>query len=273
MRDVFIDPKKNADEFKLNYDEVLKLLRPLYGLADAGDYWNATMSRHMRDDLGMNPTTGDISLFTKHVGSELCGIAGTYVDDSLLSGNADFLKLSDMSQQKFNSRERQFDHFTFAGVDISTEDDGQFALSQTVYIRKLVVLPEEAIFPEFRSMRAKLSWLTHTRPEIAHFVNSAAQVTEETFDLSHVKLMNSTIKALKKTAERKLLYQNLELKSLRIVSYADASFANNEDLMSQLGFITFLTDKTGRCNLVHASSHKCRRVTRSILGGGSFSVR
>jgi hypothetical protein len=51
------------------------------------------------------------------------------------------------------------------------------------------------------------------------------------------------------------------------VSYTDASFANNEDLTSQLGFSIFLTDKTGRCNLVHASSHKCRRVTRSILGG------
>jgi hypothetical protein len=194
----------------------LKLLRPLYGLADAEDYWNATINRHMRDDLGMNPTAGDISLFTMHVDSELCGIAGTYVDDSLLSGNADFLKLPDMSQQKFDSRERQFDNFTFAGVDISTEDDGQFALSQTVYIRKLVVLPEEATFPEFRSMRAKLSWLAHTRPEIVHFVNTTAQVTEEKFDLSHEKSMNSTTKALKKTAERKLLNHNLELKTVRI---------------------------------------------------------
>jgi Reverse transcriptase (RNA-dependent DNA polymerase) len=123
MRDVFIDPKKNSDEFKLNCDQVLKLLRLLYSLTDAGDYWNATMSRHMRDDLGMIPTAGDISLFTKHVGSELCGIAGTYVDDSLLSGNADFLKLSETSQQKFDSRERQFDIFAFAGVDINTEDD------------------------------------------------------------------------------------------------------------------------------------------------------
>jgi hypothetical protein len=79
--------------------------------------------------------------------------------------------------------------------------------------------------------------------------------------------MNSTIKVLKNTAERNLLYQNLELKTLRIVSYADASFANNEDLTSQLDFIIVLTDKTGRCNLVLASSHKCRRFTRSILGG------
>jgi hypothetical protein len=108
-----------------------------------------------------------------------------------------------------DSRERQFNNFTFAGVDINTEDDGQFALSQTVCIRILVVLPDEATFPEFRSMRAKLSWLTHTRPQIAHFVNTAAQVTEDKFDLSHVKSMNSATKALKETAERKLLYQNL----------------------------------------------------------------
>jgi hypothetical protein len=77
-------------------------------------------------------------------------------------------------EHKFDSRERQFDNFTFAGVDVSTEADGQFELSQAIYIRKLVVLPEEATFPEFRSMRAKLSWLTQTRPEIAHFVNSGA---------------------------------------------------------------------------------------------------
>jgi Reverse transcriptase (RNA-dependent DNA polymerase) len=108
MRDVFIDPN-NSDEFKLDCDQVLKLLRPVYGLADAGDYWNAAVSRHMRDDVGMHPIAGDISLFTKHIDSEFCGIAGTYVDDSLLSGNGNavFLKLSDMSQQKFDSRERK----------------------------------------------------------------------------------------------------------------------------------------------------------------------
>jgi hypothetical protein len=84
------------------------------------------------------------------------------VDDSLLSGNADFLKLSDKSQQKFDSRERLFDNFTFAGVDIGTDDDGQFALSQTAFIRKLVVLHEEPTFPEFRSMSA-IIFEQHTR--------------------------------------------------------------------------------------------------------------
>jgi hypothetical protein len=69
--------------------------------------------------------------------------------------------------------------------------------------------------------------------------------------------MNSTIKAFKKPAERKLLYQNLELKSLRIVVHADASFANNEDLTYQLDFTIFLKDKTGRCNLVVCNTHTC----------------
>jgi hypothetical protein len=35
MRDVYIKP---SAEFELNANQVLKFLRPLYGLADSGDY-------------------------------------------------------------------------------------------------------------------------------------------------------------------------------------------------------------------------------------------
>ena len=54
---------------------------------------------------------------------------------------------------------------------------------------------------------------------------------------------------------------------MRITAYSDASFANNNDLSSQLGYILFLSDSSGRCNVLSYRSYKSRRVTRSILGG------
>jgi hypothetical protein len=43
MRKIVLQPaKKDLDYFEMTSDEVLQLLRLLYGLADAGDYWNAT---------------------------------------------------------------------------------------------------------------------------------------------------------------------------------------------------------------------------------------
>lgn len=60
LRDVYIKP---TGEFELPPNTLLKLLRPLYGLPDAGDYWHATFARHMQNDLGMTQTFGDLALF------------------------------------------------------------------------------------------------------------------------------------------------------------------------------------------------------------------
>ena len=57
----------------------------------------------------------------------------------------------------------------------------------------------------------------------------------------------------------------LDLSSLYIVGYADASFANNRDLSSQLGYVVLLKDKNNRAAIVNYGSWKCRRVTRSVL--------
>ena len=60
MRDVYVRPTK---EFELDESHTLKFMKPLYGLADSGDYWGKTFSTHLRDDLGMTTATGDGALF------------------------------------------------------------------------------------------------------------------------------------------------------------------------------------------------------------------
>jgi hypothetical protein len=95
----------------------------------------------------------------------------------------------------------------------------------------------------------------------------AAQVTEKSFSVTAIKAMNKTILHLKATPKKGITYPRLDRTSLRLKVYADSSFANNEDLTSQLGYLVLLTDKNDRCNIIHYSSHKSRRVTRSVLGG------
>ena len=52
----------------------------------------------------------------------------------------------------------------------------------------------------------------------------------------------------------------------------DSSFANNHDLSSQIGFVIVLADKDDKANILHWSSIKCKRVTRSVLASELYGM-
>jgi hypothetical protein len=56
MRYECVHPPK---ELNLSANDVLKLLKPLYGLNDAGDYWIRTMTHHHKAELGMKTSSCD----------------------------------------------------------------------------------------------------------------------------------------------------------------------------------------------------------------------
>ena len=267
LREVYLKPSK---EFELSANQLLKLLKPLYGLADSGDYWNFTFANHIKNDLHMSNTAGDLSLFFKFANGKLSGLMGTYVDDSLLAGTKEFLMHTDKTLKKFDSKDREYDNTRFAGVYIETLQDG-FKLHQKEYIKRLKNLSTSCSFKEFRSARAQTTWMIHTRPDICCTLNMLAQVTEAKFNKKHVRLLNRTIKNLQSTSTQGLIYQKLDCESLHLKVYSDSSFANNEDLSSQLGYIVLLCDKSNKCNILHFSSHKSRRIVRSVLGGEVYA--
>lgn len=51
--------------FDLKEGEVLKLELPLFGACIVGDYWRVMVHEHIINDLGMDPTSGDQSLYVK----------------------------------------------------------------------------------------------------------------------------------------------------------------------------------------------------------------
>ena len=54
--------------------------------------------------------------------------------------------------------------------------------------------------------------------------------------------------------------------------FIDASFVNNSDNTSQIGFVIVLADSDNNANIVHWSSIKCKRVTRSVLASELYAM-
>jgi hypothetical protein len=64
----------------------------------------------------------------------------------------------------------------------------------------------------------------------------------------------------------------LDLDSLSLLVFTDASFANNKDLSSQTSFIIILIDRNQSINILHWSSIKYKRVTRSVLASKLYTL-
>ena len=270
MRDVYIKP---SAEFELSPDLLLKLLKPLYGLADSGDYWGRTLRDHILKDMGMSATTTDGAFFYKQIANQLAGLCATHVDDCLHAGNAKYSTLSQSIEKTFQCRDREFDKVQFSGVNIEASNNG-FCIHQESYIKTIASLSKDDSFAQYSSLRAKLMWLLQTRPDIACAVAQSTQVTQTRFtsdSTTHKKLLNSVVRHIGKTSAQRLLYPKLDKESIRLQTYSDAAYSNNYDGTSQLGYIVFLADKTNKCQPLYWSSYKSKRVSRSVLGSETMA--
>ena len=264
-RDVYVKP---SPEFNLDSNQLLKLLQPLYGLADSGDYWGRTLKNHLEKELGMKASVADAAFFFKRIKEKLAGLCATYVDDCLQAGTDEFCQQAKCVERKFKCRPRDYDKVQFAGIKIESTPNG-FQVHQKHYISMIEEISKEGSFKDSRSLRAQLSWDTHSRPDITCSIAQAAQVTEDLFNsdcTKHCKGLNSVVKHLLNTTDQVLKFPKLDNKRLRLQVYSDASYGNNFDRSSQLGYIIFLADSNGNCQPLFWSSHKSKLVSRSVLG-------
>ena len=121
MRNIYVRPTK---EFKLKQGELLKLLMPIYGLCERGEFWHETFFKHLHYELRMRPTAGDLSFFFKVLHGKLQGVVGTYVNDTLCAGRMDFEKESEITGRTFVAEKREYEKIIFAGVQVEPADDG-----------------------------------------------------------------------------------------------------------------------------------------------------
>jgi Reverse transcriptase (RNA-dependent DNA polymerase) len=184
QRNVFAGP----NELELAPNELLQLILPLYGITESGDYWGETLTEHQTADLKMTQTTQYFSLFAKHAASKLIGLSGAFVDDLLRAGTLNFKETSQNStKSRFDVKPMTEDNFTFAGFDIRN-NPGHREISQNDYIKRLKLVPAQCRFGDFRTVRAKLQWASHTMPAISFAASRLDQTTATSFSPETIKL-------------------------------------------------------------------------------------
>ena len=273
LREIYVIPPK---ELGLERDILWKVIRPLYGLPESGLIWFETYIGHHHDELRMKSTEVDpCFMYRKGKNESLDGLVCLQVDDSIGAGTPKFLQEEADASKSFKTRTAEIlddgKEVRFNGHYVK-QSEQTIIVHQHPYEQRIPSERIERTPDSFVSNRGKASYLAScTRPDIACAVNQLSQrkadeATEEDF-----KRLDITLKRVREESVE-LLYGNVDLETAEVHVFADASFATNADLSSQLGYVVLLVDQDSNCSLITWSSSKCKRVTRSVLAAELYAI-
>ena len=273
-RDVFIKP---PSELSLPKNIMLKIIRPLYGLAEAGTHWFHTYHNHHVEKLNMITSTFDPCLLIDNSRQQnSCSIVGLQTDDTLILADEDFAakEEAELKKAKFHAKPRQRlstgNPLYFNGAMVKLEVDESITINQSRQISKIQLVKQSP--SEYIAQRARGAYIaTVSQPERAFGFSFAAQVSGKPTE-EQVNFLNKQLTWQSEHPDRGLRYVPLDLATLRVVVFTDSSFANNADLSSQIGFVVLFADKYNNANIIHWASIKCRRMTRSVLAAELYAM-
>lgn len=265
---------------------VMVVVKPLYGIAESGNHWFATYFKHHREKLRLMTSTYDPCLMISEENhpTEL-GIVGVQTDDTLILATEDFLTNEEkrLNEAKFRAKARETlqpeTPLNFNGGVITQEGD-EIILRQKGQGKRLqqINASSEQSYQTYIEQRARGAYLaTICQPEAAFDLSIAAQHKEP--DQGDISKLNKRLKWQIDHPDRGLTYIPLNLQDAKLFLFVDGSFANNKDLSSQLGYeIIIANETTGnddftiKGNLIHWSSTKSKRVTRSVLASEIYGM-
>ena len=278
-------------ELDIGVDNVLRIIKPLYGIPEAGNHWFNTYHRHHLEKLQMIQSTYDPCLLSTKPGDPF-GLLGLQVDDTLFVGDEDFVAAEERELRKANFASKELEQLTiehplkYNGCKISLHPDGSITMTQerqissiaTVKVKPTTLTSSRGVKrlnastkDQYIAHRARGSYVaTMTQPEASFDLSFAAQVTEPSKD--DVQLLNKRLQWQIDNADRGLNMVKLDKNTLRIIVFTDSSFANNRDYTSQIGYVIIVADGENNANIIHWSSTKCRRITRSVLASELYAL-
>jgi hypothetical protein len=266
-RQFFIRPPSELD---LPERSILKVIKPLYGVPEAGAHWFNTYQKHHKNKLSMIESTFDPCLL--HTESIHFGVIDIQTDDTLILADDEFATLeeNELTRAHLTSKKREKLNLTtsikFNGGLISLADKGNSLLltqpkqfdqirlidvktpidliSSRDEVRKMITSKDQYI-----AQRARRAYIaTVSQPEASFDLSFAAQ----TINLKEedAKRLNQRLQWQLNNLTRGLRFVPLNRNQLRLMVFTDAAFANTTDLHSQIGYVVCLTDDV-HANLIH----------------------
>ncbi|KAJ6050709.1 uncharacterized protein N7446_010818 [Penicillium canescens] len=249
-------PKEIKSKFPAG--TIMVVRKPLYGIPEAGTHWWATYHKHHRERLEMVTSTYDPCLLVS-TGKGAFGVVGTQTDDTLILGTDEFATLEEKEL-------RQRD----VTVELRQKEQGKRL--------KLIDHNSKGFKHVYMEQRARGAYIaTICQPEAAFDLSVAAQHQDPTE--ADVNALNKRIKWQMKNQDRGIKYIAIDLSTAKLFVFVDGSFANNKDFSSQIGYEIILANESAQNeefeitgNLIHWSSTKSKRVTRSVLASEIYGM-
>jgi hypothetical protein len=272
------------DKFPPN--TIMVVRKPLYGIPKAGTHWWATYHKHHKEKLAIATSTYDPCLLITTT-DKAFGVVGMQTDDTLILGSKEFdaLEEDELTKAKFSAKPKELlsenNPLIFNGC-ILTQKEGDVAveIQQKEQGKKLkpINFKSKDSKHEYMEQRARGAYIaTICQPEAAFDLSVAAQHQNPTE--ADTSALNKRIEWQMKNLDRGLKYVALDLSTAKLFVFVDGSFANNKDFSSQIGYeIIIANESTGNeefeliGNLIHWSSTKSKRVTRSVLASEIYGM-
>ena len=185
------------------------------------------------------------------------GAQAVLVDDTIGTGSESFANDENLTETYFQTKHRSETFLMrLNGIDIELVNVDNYDLpvmKQRFYSKSIRHLNRTYSPAEFATARGKVAYVAvSTRPDVAYFSAKLAQIKSENVVSEDRKPLYKAISKLQDDIG--LLFPKLDVESVKIVGYSDASFAGNKDLSSQLGVFILLVDKYEKACVIHYAS-------------------
>lgn len=296
---------KNSPSTPLLPGQLARVLKGVFGLADAPREWWLRLSRAM-EDHSWSRSLIDAAMWCLwsedgEGGKALEGIVVAHVDDLLFTGSVKAERSLDQigSELGFGSLDRN--DFTWCGKRIRRANDGTIRISMCEYhenLQEVIVAKHRKSQPDsgldvyeakqLRAVLGSLQWLVaQVRFDMSFGVSTLQGESPPT--VSTLIKANQLVREFKRTGSFELVFRAIDYRSAGIVVVSDAALGNvrrsgattgasTEKVYSQAGYMALLaTDSLvqgqhGQFNILDARSHRIPRVCRSTYGAETLAA-
>ena len=239
--------------------KVLRLLKSIYGLKQAGRNWNILFTDTIIEELGFKMSSASPCVFIKvDKNGKIVALLGIFVDDCFLAASPEEAsRIAAQLMKIFKMHNLGLLKFAL-GIKFDQLEDGSIRMSQPAYVENLLEkfnmqdcrvvdtpLPIKNYVLEaskpmedinlYQQLVGSLIYLSNsTRPDIAYAIRALASVMHAPAE-SDFASGKRVLRYLKGTKFYGLNFNN---KNQHLFAYSDSSYAEEKDLKSVGGYVT-----------------------------------